>query len=207
MTQAEQHTGLEAEIRAHCEAGDQQRAATLLLEGYGRELLGFLIARLRDRDAAAEVFSAFTEDLWRGLPSFAWRCSARVWAYTLARHAASHYLRRAHRRRERQLGSSALEAIEQRIRTDTLASARSEAKSQIVRLREQLPEPDQTLLILRINRQLAWNEIAQVMLHDGEVADVASLERDAARLRQRYQKAKTRLRELAIEAGLVPSKA
>ncbi|HKU38072.1 MAG TPA: hypothetical protein VJR89_07995 [Polyangiales bacterium] len=197
---------LEARIRALCEAGDKRRAATLLLEGYGAELLGFLLARLRDRDAAAEVFSAFTEDMWRGLDGFGWRCTARVWAYTLARHAASHYLRQAHRRRERPLASGALSAIEQQIRTESSASARSEAKSQLVLLRERLPRDDQLLLILRVNRQLAWTEIAQVMLHEGEVVDTAQLEREAARLRQRYQKAKHKLKALAIEAGLVTAR-
>ena len=33
------------------------------------------------------------------------------------------------------------------------------------------------LLILRINRKLAWSEIAQIMLHKGEMADQAALER------------------------------
>src|SRR5690349_1891713 len=98
MTIAAERDALEAQIRAFCEAGNKKKAATLLLEGYGREILGFLISRLRDRDAASEVFSMFTEDLWCGLDGFRWSCSARVWAYTLARHAASHYLREARRR-------------------------------------------------------------------------------------------------------------
>ena len=199
---------LERQIRSQCEAGAMRRAATLLLEGYGRELLGFLIARLRDHDAAAEVFSAFTEDMWRGLPGFGWRCSARVWSYTLARHAASKYIKQARRRRARHVpfpDDQALAEVEQRIRTETLASLRSEAKSRIAELRERLPADDQALLILRVNRQLAWTEIAQVMLHDGEVVDAASLDRDAARLRKRYQAAKQKLRRLAIEAGLVAS--
>jgi RNA polymerase sigma-70 factor (ECF subfamily) len=71
---------LERRIHACCVAGDKTQAATLLLEGYGREIFGFLVARLRDRGAADEVFSRFAEDLWRGLEGFGWRCSARVWA-------------------------------------------------------------------------------------------------------------------------------
>jgi hypothetical protein len=72
---------VEVRIRNYCESGEKQRAATTLLEAYGRELLRFLIARLRDRDAASEVFSQFTEDLWRGLDGFRWKCSARVWSF------------------------------------------------------------------------------------------------------------------------------
>lgn len=70
-------------------------------EAYGREILGFLIARLRDRDAASDVFSMFTENVWKGLAGFRWDCTARVWCYALARHAASRYIEDARRRRGR----------------------------------------------------------------------------------------------------------
>jgi RNA polymerase sigma-70 factor, ECF subfamily len=205
VTSADERDALEAQIHGFCEAGNKKKAATLLLEGYGREILGFLISRLRDRDVAAEVFSRFTEDLWRGLDGFRWRCSARVWAYTLARHAASHYIREE-RRRARDLPLSragALSKIAERIRTETLMSARTEARSRIAQLRERLPADDQMLLILRVNRKLAWTEIAQVMLHEEEVVEDSVLEREAIRLRKRYQTAKEKLQRMALEAGLV----
>jgi RNA polymerase sigma-70 factor, ECF subfamily len=198
--------GLEQRIRALCEAGDKKRAATLLLEGYGREIFGFLVARLRDRDAASEVFSQFAEDLWRGLEGFRWQCSARVWAYTLARHAASRYIDDVRRRRGRDLPLSRagpLSEIAEKIRTRTRAGARTESRSRIAQLRESLHVDDQTLLILRVNRRLGWKEIARVMLRDGEVPDDEALEREAGRLRKRYQLAKDKLRQMAVEQGLV----
>jgi RNA polymerase sigma-70 factor (ECF subfamily) len=179
----------------------------LLLEAYGREILGFLVSRLRDESAASDVFSTFAEDLWRGLPGFGWRCSARVWAYTLARHAASRHIREARRRRERNLPLSAagpLSQIEQKIRTETRSQGLTEHKNRILQLRERLSADDQTLLILRIDRKLAWSEIAQVMLHSGEVAADTVLKQESVRLRKRYQAAKTKLRKLAIEAGFSP---
>lgn len=88
MITVEERAALENRIRALCEAGDQKQAATLVLEGYGRELLLFLVSRLRDGEAAREVFSRFSEDLWRGLADFRWQCTVRVWCYTLARRAA-----------------------------------------------------------------------------------------------------------------------
>jgi len=197
---------LEQQIRSAHDAGDRQRAATLLLEGYGREILGFLISRVRDRDAASEIFSRFSEDLWSGLPGFRWQCSARVWSYTLARHAASHYVRDAQRRRGRHVPLSQagpISEIADRIRTATLASARTGARNHIARLRERLPMDDQTLLILRINRQLAWIDIARVMFHEGEAVDTEVLEREAIRLRKRYQTAKVKLRKMALAEGLV----
>src|ERR1700733_1173774 len=70
MMEPVERAGLESRIHALHDAGEKKLAATALLEGYGRELLTFLVAHLRDRDAAAEVFSQFTEDLWRGLNGF-----------------------------------------------------------------------------------------------------------------------------------------
>jgi RNA polymerase sigma-70 factor (ECF subfamily) len=196
---------LEERIRARCAAGDRKGAATAILKGYGRELLGFLIAHLRDHDAASEVFSQFTEDLWRGMDGFRWECSARVWSYTLIRHAASRYIKDARRRRGRHVPLSRagpLSEIEGKIRTATLTAARTEARTRVSMLRESLPPDDQTLIILRIDRKLAWTEIAQVMLHEGTAASDAVLKKEAVRLRKRYQLAKDRLRQLARDQGL-----
>jgi RNA polymerase sigma-70 factor (ECF subfamily) len=209
VNEFERRDALEQQIRTRCHAGDKKGAATLLLEGYGAELLRFLMSRLRDDDSAREVFSRFTEDLWRGLDGFRWRCPARVWCYTLARHAASHYIREGRRGRKRALPLSRagpLSEIEQKVRTETLTLARTEAKTRMARLRERLPVDDQTLLILRITRKLTWKEIAQVMLHEGEVGEDSVLEKDAVRLRKRYQSAKEKLQEMATEEGLLPGR-
>jgi RNA polymerase sigma-70 factor (ECF subfamily) len=198
--------GLEARIRAASEAGDRKGAATALLEGYGHELLAFLIAHLRDRDAAAEVFSQFTEDLWRGLDGFRWQCSARVWSYTLARNAATRYLKDARRRQGRHVPLSRagpLSGVAQKVRTETLAALRTETRTGLEKLRESLRPEEQTLLVLRVNRKMNWNEIAQVLLHEGEVAAGDVLRKDAVRLRQRYQAIKDKLRRMAAEQGLV----
>lgn len=205
LVEACDRDALEGRIRAHCDAGDKKRAATLLLEGYGREVLGFLIARLRDRDAASEVFSQFTEDLWKGLDGFRWQCSARVWAYTLVQHAASRYIRGAQKRRAHQvpLSRAPLSAIEQKIRTATRASARTDARNGLAQLRESLPAEDQTLLILRVNRKLDWKEIAYVMSDESKVLVDSALAKEAVRLRKRFQLAKDRLRRMAREKGLL----
>jgi RNA polymerase sigma-70 factor, ECF subfamily len=197
---------VEREIKARCAQGAFELAASLLLETYGRELFGFLLARVRDRDAAGEVFSQFCEDLWRGLPDFAWRCSARTWAYTVARHAMSRHARSAQRERRNQLPlsrPSQLSALEQQIRTQTPAIFRSGVKRRLAELREQLSADDQMLLLLRVNRQLDWIEIAHIMLDPPLGADEATLAREAARLRKRFQLAKQRLRELAMAEGLI----
>jgi RNA polymerase sigma-70 factor (ECF subfamily) len=197
---------LEACIRAASRSGDKKQAATALLEGYGQELLGFLIAHLGDRELAAEVFSQFTEDLWRGLDGFRWQCSARVWSYTLIRNAATRFVKDARRRRQRQVPLSQagpLSEIEQQVRVATLRAFGTEAKTRMAELRESLHPDDQMLLILRVNRQLGWKDVARVTFHESETVADDVLAKDAVRLRQRYQAVKVRLRRLAKEAGLV----
>ena len=206
MTDRSDPETIERTIRAFCDAGDRDQAATFLVQSYGREIFRFLLSRLDDEHASSEVFSQFTEDLWKGLAGFRWQCPARVWSYTLARHAASRYIADARKRRAREAPLSRagpLSALEQKIRTATLSAVRSEVKSRFAELRDRLPLDDQTLLILRVNRRLGWKEIAQVMTDPEEGADSPSdavLDREAARLRKRFQLVKQKLRDMATEA-------
>jgi RNA polymerase sigma-70 factor, ECF subfamily len=200
-------TDCEARIRARFDAGDTKGAGTALLEAYGREVLGFLIARLRDQEAASDVFSQFSEDLWKSLHTFRWQCSARAWAYMIARQAASRHMQNVRKRRRRELSLShagPLSAIAEKIRTATFPTGRADVHSRAAMLRERLPIDDQTLIILRVNRRLEWNEIARVMARDGKALSDAALSKTAARLRKRYQLAKEKLRRMAVEEGLVP---
>jgi RNA polymerase sigma-70 factor (ECF subfamily) len=199
---------IERDVRAHCVAGERDRAATLLLESYGPEIFRFVMSRLRDEDAASEVFSQFTEDLWRGLGGFQWQCAVRVWSYTLARHAASRYIADARRRRAREAPLShagRLSELGEKIRTQTLVAMRTESKKQLAQLRERLPVDDQSLVLLRVTRKLSWKEIARVMFDDPDVQALSERELDqaATRLRQRFQVVKEKLREMAREGGLV----
>src|SRR5687768_9860130 len=82
---------VEKEMRLLCERSDHAGAAALGLREYGPEIYGFLVAFMRRDDDASEVFSIFTERMWRGLPQFEWASSFRTWAYTIARNAARTY--------------------------------------------------------------------------------------------------------------------
>jgi RNA polymerase sigma-70 factor (ECF subfamily) len=196
----------EKAMRAHWHAGDMKACATLLLESYGAEIFGFLMSQLRDETVVRDVFSQFNEDLWRGLEGFRWHCSARTWAYVLAGHAARRWVRDVQARRKRSVPLSdagPLSAIAEKIRTATLPGARTDARERLAQLRESLPPEDQMVLVLRVNRKLGWKEIAQVMTYEGEVVANGVLEKEAARLRKRFQLAKEALRRLAVEQGLV----
>jgi RNA polymerase sigma-70 factor, ECF subfamily len=205
--ESQERDALEQEIQRHCAAGAFEAAAVAALRGYGGELLGFLAAIHKDEADASEIFSIFCEEMWRSLPRFAWQCSFRTWAYAICRHRSHRYRRDARRRAARGAllpDSGALHALEQRLRTETLPYLRSQVRSRIAQLRDELPLEDQEILILRVDRQLAWNELAQVLHEDGgEPLAGEALKRETARLRKRFQAIKEKLREAARREGLV----
>jgi RNA polymerase sigma-70 factor (ECF subfamily) len=196
----------ESALRAACAAGDLTKATTEGLRKYGPEVLGFLVAFHKDYDAAGDSFALFSERLWQTLADFGWRCSLRTWCYRLARNAAIDVQRGEQRRRKRQVGiSSAPEvlAVAAKTRTETMSSLRTEKRSALEKLRDELSEEDRTLLVLRVNRQLEWREIALVLAGGEIVDDEEELIREAARLRKRFQIVKERLRRLARDRGLL----
>ena len=73
---------------------------------------------------------------------------------------------------------------------------------EVVRLCDELEPDDKTLLVLRVDRDLAWGEIARIML--GETApSETDVSRETVRLRKRFQLLKVELRQRARDAGLV----
>ncbi|XYI03031.1 RNA polymerase sigma factor [Sorangium sp. So ce1128] len=203
-----QQQEVEQEIRRRIDAGDAEAASTAALRGYGRELYTFLAAIHREEQEAAEVFSLLSEAIWRGLPRFGWQSSFRTWAYSVARK-----LSLAHRRGERRRAArfapwpegSTLPEIAAQVRTETQAALRTERRSRFTALRETLAPEDQELLILRVDRNLAWNDLAQVLRakEHAEPLEGEALKREAARLRKRFQTVKEKLYELARREGLL----
>jgi RNA polymerase sigma-70 factor (ECF subfamily) len=192
---------LEEELAALSDARAWDRAITLLIQGYGPELLGLLTALHRDEQTASEVFAQLCESLWRGLPRFERRSTFRTWAFAAAHNASSTWLRDEAVRRRRHVGDSAVAELEARVRTQTLPYLRSQVRTRLEELRATLPREDQLLLILRVDKELEWSDLARVF-HDGEL-DEGELGRESARLRKRFQLVKERLRSLAEAEGLL----
>ena len=199
-TEAAAPSPLEASIREHAEAERLEQAATSAIEGYGPELLGYLHAMAPTPTEADELFSELCERVWRGLPKFRWDSSFRTWAYTIARNL----LRDRHRARSGPEGrlvglgdASEVSKIAQQVRSTTAVYLKTEAKTRLQQIRDSLDPDDRTLLILRVDRRLAWRDIAKIMA-EGE--DESDLTKFTARLRKRFERIKDRLRdELAKE--------
>jgi RNA polymerase sigma-70 factor (ECF subfamily) len=203
---SEPQSEIDQAIRTACENKDFQSAATRILAIYGPEVLSFLNSRLRSQSDGEEAFSMFAEDLWKGLPGFEFRCSVRGWLYTLARNAANRYATAPQNRRARNLSVSDQESVSAaiaRARSATQVHKRTDVKEKVRSLRERLALEDQTLLILHIDRGLPWRELAMVMHDEGERLAGEALTREAARLRKRFERVKSELRELAIAEGLL----
>jgi RNA polymerase sigma-70 factor, ECF subfamily len=188
---------VEREVRELCDAGEHARAATVALRGYGPELYSFLAALHDDAD---DVFAEVSTKLWRGLPAFAWQSSLRTWAYAIARNTSLSARGRLRRDVPLDEASEAFRVAKE-IRTATQPYLRTDFKDKFAALRATLPVEDRELLILRIDRELDWKELAQT-LADAEL-DRAALDREAARLRKRFQALKEKLLELGRQHGLV----
>jgi RNA polymerase sigma-70 factor, ECF subfamily len=197
---------LEREVHEAGATGGFSRAAELTVRGYGPEILGFLTAQLRREDDADDVFSLWSERVLRGLPSFGWECSLRTYCYTIARNAAHNLARdkRARERRERPvLETTEINAVAQQVRTETRPYLRTESKTKLEELRDNLPPEDRMVLVLRLDKALEWKDVARVMLGEEKAGDAAALTREAQRLRKRFQLVKEQLVEAGRRAGLL----
>jgi RNA polymerase sigma-70 factor (ECF subfamily) len=127
----------------------------------------------------------------------------RAWAHRVARNAAARWATAGARRPERNLSMEQGSVFElaEHVRSSTLVHLRTEVKSDVRRLREELPQAEQMLLILRVDKALEWQDIAAALAeHD---LDAEELKREAARLRKRFQLVTEKLRGLARERGIL----
>ncbi|MBC7975307.1 MAG: sigma-70 family RNA polymerase sigma factor [Myxococcales bacterium] len=200
MTAPADRDSIERDIRALCAAAAYPEATTSALQLYGVELLSFLRALANNHDLASEAFAELGEDVWKGLPRFRWEASLRSWLYSLARNALSQLRRDPRRRVDRNLPLSIAPEMAAVVRTVTLQIQRTEVKDEFRILREQLDPEEHEILLLRLDRGLAWKDIARIL------GGTENLESRAAALRKRFERAKERLKKLAIEHGLIEAR-
>nr|HEX4312820.1 sigma-70 family RNA polymerase sigma factor [Kofleriaceae bacterium] len=183
-------------------ADHADRAATEVISRLGAEVYGFLRASLGSEPDADDVFAATCERLWRGLATFRWQCSLRTWIYVIARNEAARFASGAKRRNAGRTSPSQLEEVAAVIRTETKSVLRTHKRDKFRELRDELPADDRMLLILRVDRDLPWDDVARAFLADDGEPATDELVREAARLRKRFQLVKQRLATRAREEGL-----
>ena len=173
---------------------DYARVTTLTLESYGPELVGWLCASMPESDAH-DAFAILAEELWKSLPKFDRRCSVRTWCYMLARAARSRVIASPVHQREQLVSTipSVVHAVTHVLSTTRRLQARQE--NVYAQIRNELEDEDQALLVLRVDKELPWLDIALVLL--GPDADGDQLAQKAAALRKQFERVKLALRELA----------
>jgi len=181
----------EARIRDLLAAADSRGAATEAMRAFAPKVLGYLRSVLRDEADAGDAFSVFAEHLWRGIGTFRGESSFRTWAFKVAYNAAMNVRNEAWRRLGRPLETGEASRLAEEIRTRT-ASRIERQRTALDEVRATLTPEEQTLLTLRLDQQLSWEEIADVLSTDGVKVEPAAL-------RKRFQRLKDRLAELLRE--------
>jgi len=175
---------------------DYRSAAEAVMREYGPGIRGLLLTIFRrNPDAAEEAFSLFAENLWRHIDGFRGEASIRTWVYCVARNAAVSVTREGWRRLGRHLETEDAERLAEEVRTRSAVRLERQSTA-LMALRDALDLDEQTLLTLRLDERLAWEEIAQIMSSDGEPVD-------AATMRKRFERLKAKLGELARSQGLI----
>jgi RNA polymerase sigma-70 factor (ECF subfamily) len=186
---------IEERVRELLAAGDPAGAATAAIREFGPRVLRYQGAVLRSEADAADAFSLFAEQVWKGLPDFQWKSSLQTWVFRIAWHAALNLRRDGWRRLGRPFVTGEATALAEDIRTKSVVRVERQ-KQALDKLREALGVEEQSLLTLRVDQGFSWEEIAEVLSEGGEPIEPATL-------RKRFERLKERLTVLAREQGLV----
>ncbi len=185
---------LEDRVRELIAAGDHRGAATEAIRRFGPQVLGYLRSVLRDADDAADAFSQFAEDLWRGIGGYRGESLLRTWAYKIAWCAAMHVRSDAWKRRGRRFEPGEASRLAEEVATRS-AVRHERRRIALDRVRQSLSAEEQTLLFLRLDQELPWNEVAEVLSASGTHVDPPAV-------RKRYERLKERLADKLREEGL-----
>jgi RNA polymerase sigma-70 factor (ECF subfamily) len=186
----------EERLRALVAARDLRGAATEAIRGLGPDTLRYLRAVLRSDEDAQDAFSEWAERLWHGVATFEGRSSFRTWSFRVATNVARNMRDDAWRRRGRRFETG--EASELAARLSTATAIRVDRqRSALERLRDALEPDEQTLLSLRIDQNLSWSEIADVLASETGESPTANT------LTKRFERLRERLAKLAADEGLL----
>jgi len=175
--------------------GDVGAASTEAIQALGPTVLGYLRPALHDEDDVADAFAQWAENMWKGLPAFEWRSSLSTWAIRIACNVTLNLRDRPQARRERRFHPGEASAVAEAVRTTTAARVERQRRA-LDELRKELTVEQQTLLFLRLEQELSWDEIADVL-------STAGVRLDANTACKRFERVKSQLERLAREKKLL----
>jgi RNA polymerase sigma-70 factor (ECF subfamily) len=177
--------GLDERVRALLDAGGGADAATEAIRALGPAVLRFVRTLVRDEADANDAFSYWAESVWRGLPGFRGGASLRTWSFRLAYHAALAVRDQAWRRRVRPFATGEASRLAETLRTASAVRVERQRRK-LDAVIGKLSAEQQTLLSLRIDQGLSWEEVAEVLSTDTRHVDPSTLAK-------RYERLKVRL--------------
>lgn len=169
--------------------GETARAVGAIQRALGPELRAYLRATMRDADAASEVHAELAEQLTLAMGRYRRESSVRTFVYAVAWNLVRAHRRRAARERRRFGGEADHDAIAAPgPRTPTPAYRRTTAKERLRAARAQLDHDELNLIVLRVDRDMGWKEIGEILGTGGAPAETAVL-------RKRFERLVKRLRD------------
>lgn len=180
---------LDVEVRAALARADTRAAVQATMEALGEELRAYLMSTVRDADTASELYAELGEQLVIGMPRFRGESSVRTYVYAIAWNLVRYQRRRTRRdraHRELHVSESRLQAPGPR--TATAPHLRTTSKLRLAEARSRLTPEELTLIVLRVDRGMAWADI-------GAILGVGTTAAETAVLRKRFERLVRRLRD------------
>jgi len=177
-------TPVDERVRALLDAGAHADAATEAIRTLAPAVLRYLRSLLRGEADANDAFSYWAESVWSGLPGFRGDASLRTWALRLAYRAALAVQDHAWRRRVRPFTTGEASRLAATLRTASAVRVERQRR-RLDAVIAKLTAEQQTLLSLRVDQGLSWEEIAHVLSEDTRRADPKTLAKRYERLKAR----------------------
>lgn len=175
-------------------AGRSRAAAEEVIRAHAGRIRQYLLAILRDRDAADDASSLWCEWVLRGIAGYRGDAPLRTWAYGVAHNAARRVRSDAFRRRRCSLSRARSSRLPD---PPPSSAARRERTGRVLEaIRARLSLDDQGLLALRVDHALDWDAVAAILSPQPGEPPIR-----AAALRKRFERLKERIRRLARAAG------
>jgi len=185
---------LEDEVRALLSSGEEGAAATRVINAFSQPVMGHLRTVLRDPDDVEDAHAVWAENVWKGLPRFAWRSSLRTWAYRLALNVALNMRNEAFRRRVRRFETGEASALAASLRSSGASYERK--RNKLDELRRYLTDAELMLVSVHTELELSWDQASEAFAEAGERVS-------ADTLAKRWERLKDRMARLARELDLV----
>lgn len=186
-----------AALALHPERAGLAHSMRLLMRRYAAEVRAFLRTRTSSRYSMEEVYSSFSEDVWKGLPQLRSDGHVRSWIYVIARNALSRHVRLKRRWRTRHTFSG-VDSAQAELRQSY--ASREGNLAQLAPLLSDLNEADRLLLERRLVQSMAWRDIALESARAAGDMSESFVTRESARLRKRFQLLLEALRKQADAA-------